>query len=242
MNVFYVPEPTLRNTLPEEESQHAIKVLRLKEGEEIVLIDGKGGYYKAKITFPDAKHCEFEILETISDFGKLNYYLHIVIAPTKNMERFEWFVEKATEIGISEITPIICQFSERKVIKMERLEKIMIAAAKQSIRAYFPKLNPSCRFDDFLKKYHASQQFIAHCYSSVYDGEKIQKLEKKKLKDVAQRSLGTIILIGPEGDFSNEEIKKAITAGYIPISLGESRLRTETAGIIACHTIALINQ
>ncbi|MBP8944886.1 MAG: 16S rRNA (uracil(1498)-N(3))-methyltransferase [Paludibacteraceae bacterium] len=242
MNVFYVPEPTLRNTLSEEESQHAVKVLRLKEGEEIILIDGKGGYYKAKITFPDAKHCEFEIIETIPDFGKLNYYLHIAIAPTKNMERFEWFVEKAIEIGISEITPIICQFSERKVIKMERLEKIMIAAAKQSIRAYFPKLNPSSRFDDFLKKYQDSQQFIAHCYSFIENSEQIQKLEKKKLKDVAQKSLGTIILIGPEGDFSKEEIKKAIAAGYIPISLGENRLRTETAGIIACHTIALINQ
>ena len=242
MNVFYVPEPTLRNTLSEEESQHAVKVLRLKEGEEIVLIDGKGGYYKAKITFPDAKHCEFEIIETIPDFGKLNYYLHIAIAPTKNMERFEWFVEKAIEIGISEITPIICQFSERKVIKMERLEKIMIASAKQSIRAYFPKLNPSCRFDDFLKKYQDSQQFIAHCYSFIENSEQIQKLEKKKLKDVAQKSLRTIILIGPEGDFSKEEIKKAIAAGYIPISLGENRLRTETAGIIACHTIALINQ
>ena len=231
MSLFYVPTLSTSHVLPEEESQHAVKVLRLQVGEEITLVDGTGGYYKAKITNPHPKHCSFEITETILEYGKRDFHLHIAIAPTKNIERLEWFIEKATEIGIDEITPIICRFSERKVIKAERLEKIIVSAAKQSLKAYFPKLNPLCSFDELLKNQYASQKFIAHCYDE----------DKRLLQTEIQKSNDVLILIGPEGDFSKEEVQKALSAGFIPVSLGNSRLRTETAGVVACHTVSLRN-
>lgn len=232
MNLFYCPTISTATVLSEEESQHAVKVLRLTVGNEIEIVDGVGGYYKALITNPHPKHCLFEIKETLKEFGKRDYKLHIAIAPTKNIERLEWFIEKATEIGIDEITPIICRFSERKIIKEERLEKIIVSAAKQSLKAYFPKLNPLCTFDEFLKKYQGSQKFIAHCYNN----------DKILLKNAIEKGSDAIILIGPEGDFSKEEVEKAISTGFSPISLGESRLRTETAGLVACHTAAIANQ
>jgi 16S rRNA (uracil1498-N3)-methyltransferase len=147
------------------------------------------------------------------------------------MERMEWFVEKATEIGLDEITPIICRFSERKVVKDERLEKIIVSAAKQSVKAYFPKLNPQCSFDDLMKNHQASQKFIAHCYEQ----------DKRLLQNEITKASEILILIGPEGDFSPDEVQKAIDCGFVPVSLGESRLRTETAGVVACHTVALMN-
>ena len=162
MALFYVPTISL-NVLPEEESQHAVKVLRFQNGDKITIVDGVGGYYEARITNPHPKHCGFEIIETKLEFGKRNYKLHIAIAPTKNIERLEWFIEKATEIGIDQITPIICRFSERKIVKEERLEKITVSAAKQSLKAYFPKLNPLCTFDELMKNHQADQKFIAHC-------------------------------------------------------------------------------
>jgi len=232
MSLFYVPTLSSGNVLPEEESQHAVKVLRLQVGEEITLIDGAGGFFKAKITNPHPKHCSFEITETILEYGKRDYHLHIAIAPTKNIERLEWFIEKATEIGIDEITPIICRFSERKVIKAERLEKIIVSAAKQSLKAYIPTLNPLCSFDELIKNQQASQKFIAHCYDE----------DKRLLQNEVQKSNDVLILIGPEGDFSKEEVQKAISAGFIPVSLGNSRLRTETAGVVACHTVCLRNE
>jgi len=219
-------------TLPEEESQHAVKVLRLQIGEEIAVVDGVGGFYIARITNPHPKHCGFEITEVKSGFGKHGYKLHIAIAPTKNIERLEWFLEKATEIGVDEITPVVCRFSERKIVKEERLQKIIVAAAKQSLKAYFPKLNPLITFDELMKNHQASQKFIAHCY------EEDKKLFQKEIKP----SSDVLILIGPEGDFSKEEVQKAISLGFIPVSLGNSRLRTETAGVVACHTVAVINQ
>ena len=232
MSLFYVPALSSGHVLPEEESQHAVKVLRLQVGEEITLIDGAGGFFKAKITNPHPKHCSFEITETILEYGKRDYHLHIAIAPTKNIERLEWFIEKATEIGIDEITPIICRFSERKVIKAERLEKIIVSASKQSLKAYFPKLNPLCSFDELIKNQQASQKFIAHCYDE----------DKRLLQNEVQKSNDVLILIGPEGDFSREEVQKAMSAGFIPVSLGNSRLRTETAGVVACHTVSLRNE
>ncbi len=232
MYLFYCPTISTATVLSEEESQHAVKVLRLSVADEIEIVDGVGGYYKASITNPHPKHCQFEVKETLKEFGKRDYKLHIAIAPTKNIERLEWFIEKATEIGIDEITPIICRFSERKIIKEERLEKIIVSAAKQSIKAYFPTLNPLCSFDEFLKKYQSSQKFIAHCYND----------EKVLLKNAIEKGSDVIILIGPEGDFSKEEVEKAISTGFSPISLGESRLRTETAGLAACHTVAIMNQ
>lgn len=232
MTLFYCPTISSASVLSEEESQHAVKVLRLQVGDKIVVVDGSGGFYKAQITNPHPKHCGFEIVETKSEFGKRDYKLHIAIAPTKNIERLEWFIEKATEIGIDEITPLVCRFSERKIVKEERLEKIIVSAAKQSLKAYFPKLNPLCTFDEFLKTRPETQKFIAHCYES----------DKKLLQSEIQKSSDILILIGPEGDFSKEEIQKAISVGLVPVSLGESRLRTETAGVIACHTVAIVNQ
>ncbi len=232
MALFYVPTLSSSHVLPEEESQHAVKVLRLQAGEEITLVDGVGGFYNAKITNPHPKHCAFEITETILEYGKRDYKLHIAIAPTKNIERLEWFIEKSTEIGIDEITPVVCRFSERKIIKEERLEKIIVSAAKQSVKAYFPKLNPLCTFEELMKKHQASQKFIAHCYDD----------EKMLFQNEIHKSVDILILIGPEGDFSKEEVQKAVSLGFIPVSLGNSRLRTETAGVVACHTVAVVNQ
>lgn len=232
MALFHVPNFASGTVLPEEESQHAVKVLRLQIGSEINIVDGVGGFYIARITNPHPKHCGFEIIETQTEYGKRDYKLHIAIAPTKNIERLEWFIEKATEIGIDEITPIVCRFSERKMIKEERLDKIIVSAAKQSLKAYFPTLNPLCTFDELMKKHKASQKFIAHCYED----------DKKLLQNEIQKSSDILILIGPEGDFSKEEVQQAIALGFIPVSLGNSRLRTETAGVVACHTSAIINQ
>src|ERR1035437_9467473 len=232
MSLFYVPNIATSLVLPEEDSQHAVKVLRLQVGDAITVVDGVGGFYNATITKPHPKHCAFEIAEAVLEFGKRNYKLHIAIAPTKNIERLEWFIEKATEIGIDEITPILCRFSERKIIKSERLEKIIVSAAKQSVKAYFPILHPLCTFDELMKTHQASQKFIAHCYEE----------DKKLFQNEIRKSTDILILIGPEGDFSKEEVQKAISFGFVPVSLGNSRLRTETAGVVACCTVAIVNQ
>ena len=226
--MFYTPDIETSPFLPEEESQHAVKVLRLQVGDRIELIDGKGGYYKAEVVLPHHKRCEVRILEKQTGFHKRPHHLHIAIAPTKNIERFEWFAEKATEIGIDEITPVICRFSERKIIKHDRLEKILISAIKQSLKAYLPKLNEQCTFDEFLKRADSGQRFIAHCYDEK---------DKKQLTSLYIPEQDVTILIGPEGDFSTEEVEKALKTGFIPISLGESRLRTETAGVVACCVV-----
>jgi 16S rRNA (uracil1498-N3)-methyltransferase len=229
MALFYCPDISTACILPEDESQHAVKVLRLQASDNIIVIDGKGGYYEAEITLPHHKRCEFRIVKATQHFGKRNYRLHIAIAPTKNIERIEWFIEKATEIGIDEITPLLCRFSERKNIKDERLEKIIVSAAKQSKKAYFPKLNPLAPFDQFLKNAKAENRYIAHCY----------ELDKKQLSTELKGQKDVLILIGPEGDFSKEEVDAAMAAGFIPVTLGDSRLRTETAGMVACTTVQL---
>jgi 16S rRNA (uracil1498-N3)-methyltransferase len=231
MHLFYVPDLTGK-ILSEEESQHAVKVLRLQSGDEIVIIDGKGGYHEAKITFPHPKKCGFEILKSISEFGKRPYKLHIAIAPTKNIERFEWFVEKAVEIGVDEITPLLCRFSERKNLKTERLEKIIISAAKQSLKAYIPRLNQLTSLDEFIKNCQSSSKFIAHCRDE----------EKKEFKNQVSSSDDILLLIGPEGDFSPEEVLSALKYGFSAVSLGESRLRTETAGIVGCSIVAFCRE
>ena len=231
--MFYAPDIETSLFLPEEESQHAVKVLRLQAGDRVELIDGKGGYYKAEIIFPHHKRCEIQILEKQAEFRKRPYHLHIAIAPTKNIERLEWFAEKVTEIGIDEITPVICRFSERKVIKHDRLEKILVSAMKQSLKAYLPRLNEQCTFEQFLKRANSGQRFIAHCYDEN---------TKKLLSSLYIPKQDVTILIGPEGDFSPEEVEKALKTGFIPVSLGESRLRTETAGVVACHTVNLLEE
>lgn len=230
MQLFYCPE--LLNDasfLSNEESSHCFKVLRKKVGDHIHLIDGVGGFYEAEITIASQKKVIFNVIKKWNH-QKRPYSLHIAIAPTKNNDRFEWFLEKATEIGIDEVTPIICEHSERKIIKNERMEKIILSAAKQSLKSKLPKINKVTTFNDFMNKNHSSHSFIAHCLPS----------QKKKLKnEVVSEST---ILIGPEGDFSTLEVEVALKNNFIPISLGSSRLRTETAGVIACHTIALYHE
>lgn len=233
MQIFYAPDISGNiYTLNEEESKHCIRVLRLEVGDEITLIDGKGGLFKTRIVKPEPKRCQVEVFETFLEYEKRNHHLHIAIAPTKNIERFEWFLEKATEIGIDEITPILCEHSERKVINNERLEKIIISAMKQSIKAYCPKLNQMISFKQFIQTQNEGNLYIAHCY----------KKELSHLKNVIKPNQKSTVLIGPEGDFSSAEVSMAIQSHYKEISLGKSRLRTETAGVVACHIANLTNE
>ena len=233
MHLFHQPDTSL-NYLPEQESLHAIKVLRLQVGDEIVILDGKGTYHRAKITLVHPKRCEFEIVESTFNFDKKPYNLHVAIAPTKNIDRLEWFIEKAVEIGIDEITLLRCQFSERKNVNFERLQKIVIVAAKQSARAYFPQLNPICTFEEFIRQddlqAESQTKLIAHCYQE----------ERQILKSAIADKKHVLILIGPEGDFSKEEVALALANGFIPVSLGSARLRTETAGVMACATATVV--
>jgi 16S rRNA (uracil1498-N3)-methyltransferase len=232
MNLFYTPNISEDHFILDEiESKHCIKVLRLKEGDTIFLVDGKGSYFETKITDAHPKRCTVQVIEKKTEYEKLNYNLHIAIAPVKSIDRYEWFLEKTTEIGISEITPLLCRYSERKVIKEERLKKIITSAMKQSIKAYHPTLNPMISFKEFIKMPFSGDKFIAHCENGV----------KNPLKDLVSKGKNTLILIGPEGDFSKEEIDTAIANGFKEISLGNSRLRTETAGVVACHTVSLMN-
>ncbi len=232
MHIFYTPDiESDQYTLSTEESKHAVRVLRVRSGEEVLLIDGKGTLYRAEVTVPDPKRCGLQVVSKEENYGRRPYYLHMAVAPTKNIDRFEWYLEKATEIGIDEITPIISHHSERKVVKHERLEKVIVAAAKQSVKAFLPKLNSLQTFDEFLAAGHPNLA-IAHCNNS----------EKTPLKELSQKQSTLTVMIGPEGDFSEAEVEKAIEAGAVPISLGESRLRTETAAIVACHTVNLLSE
>lgn len=232
MQLFYTPDITVNPELPEEEARHCIRVLRLSEGAEIDLTDGKGYFYKATIEQAHPKHCMVSITETIPQPTLWPFYLHIAVAPTKNMDRVEWFAEKATEIGIDAITFLNCRHSERKELKTERVEKILISAMKQSLKATLPGLTGMTDFKAFIKQPFDGKKFIAHCEPG----------EKTLLKHACLSGENALILIGPEGDFSVEEIKMAEEAGFIAISLGESRLRTETAALTACQTIHIINQ
>jgi len=226
MQLFYLENPENEIILSSEESKHATKVLRKKEGDVLDFTDGKGNFYKAEITVADSRKCRLQIVSSEQKEKQHNYHLHIAIAPTKNMDRFEWFLEKATEIGIDEITPIICNHSERKVIKTERCNKILLSAMKQSLKFHLPKLNEAISFNEFIKQNFEASKYIAHCEKSEKLELKNEKLEEK-----------TLILIGPEGDFSPTEIEMALQNQFKAVSLSTSRLRTETAGIIAVHTI-----
>ncbi|MGQ1948011.1 16S rRNA (uracil(1498)-N(3))-methyltransferase [Geofilum sp. OHC36d9] len=231
MQLFYEPEILVNGgVLSPEESNHCIRVLRHQAGDVINILNGKGHLFEARITDASPKKCRVEIQAKKDEAAPL-YICHIAIAPTKNIDRTEWFMEKSTEIGIEEITPIFCSNSERKVIKPERLEKVIIAATKQSISLWRPILNPAITFSEFVKKPFAGDKFIAHC----------QEGNTVHLKTAAQKGNNTLILIGPEGDFSEAEIKMALEYGFKPISLGRKRLRTETAALTACHIIRIIN-
>ena len=221
MHVFYTPDILTKPELPEEEAQHCTRVLRLGIGDEITLTDGKGNFYRAEITAATNKRCLVKLIETIPQAPLWSGHLHIA------MDRNEWFAEKATEIGFDELTFLNCRFSERKVIKTERIEKILVSAMKQSLKARLPKLNEMVEFDKFIAQDYPGQKFIAHCYEG----------EKPLLKDILEPGKDALVLIGPEGDFSEEEVKKAIGKGFRPISLGKSRLRTETAALVATMVI-----
>lgn len=235
MQLFYTPDidPSLpQYFLSEEESKHAVRVLRLAVGDDVTLIDGIGGLYKAKIKDAHPKRTILQINSVTQNFNKRNHYLHIAIAPTKNLDRVEWFLEKATEIGIDEITLIICQRSERKEAKVERLDKIITSAIKQSIKAYHPILNAPVSLNQFLKQPFEGQTFIAHCDNG----------EKAELAQSITKQNRYLILIGPEGDFTPAEVDAALQNGYKAITLGESRLRTETAALEACFEINFLNR
>lgn len=233
MHIFYTPDINSDTCiLNEEESRHCVKVLRLESGSMLQLVDGKGGFYTAVIEDPHPKRTKIKVLSAQKDYGKRNHYLHIAIAPTKNIERMEWFLEKATEIGIDEITPLICDRSERREVKAERLNKVITSAVKQSIKAYHPKLNEAERFSDFILNNAHSQKFIAHCIES----------EKFALKEQIKLNSDYLVLIGPEGDFTPDELNSAIKQDFIAVSLGNSRLRTETAALEACFEINFLNR
>jgi 16S rRNA (uracil1498-N3)-methyltransferase len=232
MQLFYV-SGVEGNTcvLSEEESWHCMKVLRLSEGDPIDLTDGIGNFYHGILTKVHHKGCLVEI-DTSHPDPKHPVHLHIAIAPTKNNDRFEWFLEKATEIGIDEITPLFCEHSEREVVKPQRLEKVLVSAMKQSLKAWLPELNEPARFKDFLNRDFEGQKFIGYCETG----------NESELQHVYTRGSDALILIGPEGDFSKSEVEQAVKYGFTPISLGPARLRTETAGVVACHTIRLMNR
>ena len=232
MNSFYFPNIYGKIIqLSAEESNHCVKVLRLKKGDQVQLMNGKGSIFIAEISAPDSKSCILEIKEEMTIPAIRNYHLTIAIAPTKNIDRFEWFIEKSTEIGIDRIMPLICQHSERKDVKIERLEKILVAAMKQSGQAFLPELTQPVSFKNLINSSFDGVKLIAHCEAG----------SKTKLRDSLPTGGNTLILIGPEGDFDPTEIKLAMENGFGPVSLGASRLRTETAGVVACHSVNLIN-
>ena len=232
MYLFYTPqivgtadEIGKTYSLDEEESGHCVRVLRYTRGDEILLTNGQGMTYTAVITNPHPKHCEFEVRTAEKQSKHHSNYIHIAIAPTKNVERIEWFVEKCTEIGVDEITPLLCRFSERKQLRIDRLQKIILSAAKQSLTPYLPKLNEMTDCTEFIRRTEEETRFIAHCY----------KEDKRDLRNEIKPGKSVVVMIGPEGDFSEQEIAEALQHNFVPVSLGDSRLRTETAGIVACH-------
>jgi 16S rRNA (uracil1498-N3)-methyltransferase len=231
MNLFYTPDfKDGFYQLPEAESKHVVRVLRMTAGDPVFLTDGLGNMIEASIIDSDPKRCVVKANRIIREYKKRPFYLHIAIAPTKNIERFEWFLEKSTEIGIDVITPLICSHSERTKINSDRLQKVIIAAMKQSLKAYLPKLDQPVTFKQFVEKPFEGDKFIAYCGES----------EPAELAEIYHKGAKALIMVGPEGDFSPEEVMSAKKQGFVPISLGKSRLRTETAGIVACHTINLM--
>ena len=234
---FY--DPQMSGELPQEEAHHAVKVLRLQIGDEMWLMDGCGTYYRATITAATGHRCLYRIEESLPQEPAWEGHIHLAMAPTKLNDRVEWFAEKATEIGFDELTFLDCQFSERRVIKCERIDKILVSAMKQSHKAWKPVLNEMTSFERVVKQERKGDKFICHCYSQddIEEGG-----DKPFLMDVLQRGAESTVLIGPEGDFSVDEVKLALQYGYRSVSLGTSRLRTETAALVAVHMMQLINQ
>ena len=245
---FYAPEAPDNLMLPEDEAAHCVRVLRLSEGEHIYLTNGRGLFMEGEITAASAKKCMFRVIDYKQQDSEWTGHLHWAMAPTKNNDRTEWFAEKATEIGFNELSFLNCCHSERKVIKTERIDKILVSAMKQSHKAYKPILNDMEDFCKFIKHDFKGQKFIAHCYDeSDINGEEIVKSEAEKkmdggkpfLLDVLDPKCDAVVMIGPEGDFSIEEVKEALKHGFRSVSLGRSRLRTETAALVAVHLMNL---
>ena len=234
MQLFYNPEineETTQITFTKDESRHIVKVLRKGSGDQLQITNGKGWLFVAEIIIADIKNCVATILSKTFEPSR-NYKVHLAVAPTKMNDRYEWFLEKVTEIGVDIITPIICDHSERKIIKTDRFEKIIHAAMKQSLHYYLPELQDAISFNDFVSQSFRGQKFIAHC----------EETERLSFKNAIQPNSDILILIGPEGDFSANEIKLAVASGFKPVTLGNTRLRTETAAIVACHSIAFSNE
>lgn len=235
MYIFYCPHIISGQALlSPEESAHCIRVLRLGKGDKVSLIDGKGGMYDAVIAIPDAKQCRLEVSATTIRQKARDFTLHLAIAPTKNTDRFEWFVEKAVEIGVDIITPLLCHRSERRILRTDRLHKLIIATMKQAMVHYLPELHELTDYSAFITSLtgYSQNRFIAYCDDA----------ERKSLKDALAIQANVIILVGPEGDFTPGEVELAIAHSFIPVSLGKNRLRTETAGIVACQTVNLMNE
>lgn len=233
---FYVPDVRQSTALPEEEAVHAVRVLRMVAGDELMLMDGNGTFYRAVVTLAHGHHCQFDILETLPQQRPWQGYVHLAMAPTKMMDRTEWMVEKATEIGIDELSFLDCRFSERKVLKTERIDKIIVAAMKQSRKAWKPVLNGLTPFSDFVTTPRQGKMFIAHCYDEI---AKVNLYDE--LRQLAPDE-PTTVLIGPEGDFSIDEVRMAVGAGWVSVDLGKSRLRTETACLSAVMMMQLAKQ
>ena len=230
MNMFYgAPSGDGFATLTEEDSAHCIRVLRNKTGDQIFFTDGKGNYYRGSIVSADPKKCSVNILETTPEYGKRNYSLHIAIAPTKNSDRLEWFLEKATEIGIDTITPVICQHSERRVLKTDRLQKVLLSAMNQSLKTYLPRINEPVPLEEFFRQKSEGQKFICSGSAGL------------SLKSQLASGLHYTVLVGPEGDFTESDIISAEKNNYVPVNLGPSRMRTETAGLVICSVVSLLN-
>ncbi len=232
MHVFYIPEIKENLlTLSQEESRHCTKVLRLKQGDEVILTDGKGGWHKAMLAEPHPRACVVQITKRQEEQDKRPFHLHLAVAPTKNIARFEWLLEKATECGVDEITPVLCEHSERTVVKLPRLQKIMIASMKQALRSRLPVLNPEVNLDAFLEQDLPEKKFIAHCQGG----------EKQRFKELYEKGQDALVLIGPEGDFSPKEVGIAGSKGFEAITMGRHRLRTETAAMALCVEANFLN-
>lgn len=235
MQLFYHPdiEPlSVLTAFSKEESRHLIRVLRKKRGDQILITDGKGNVYRAEIIDDNDKKCEVQVLKSERKPDSKGYRLHVAIAPTKSNDRFEWFLEKATEIGIDEISPIVCEHSERKKINLERCEKVLLSAMKQSLKFHLPKINDLQNFNELIQSASEEAKILAHCADE----------DKKSLHELISDQNDILVLIGPEGDFSPREIEKATVSGFKSLDLGTSRLRTETAGVVVCSITSFIKE
>ncbi len=233
MYLFYTPD-IAGNTyqLSDDEAAHCVRVLRLKVGDILHLTDGRGTLFTARVADNNPKHCLVNIEQVQHDYQPCGYYLHLAVAFTKNIDRYEWMLEKITEIGVDEITPLLCEHSERRIWKKERAEKILVSAMKQSLKTRLPKLNDPCGMHAFVHQPFDGTKLIAHCDEGM----------RNNMKEAIRNTARIQVLIGPEGDFSPEEIEMALRNGYMPVTLGESRLRTETAGMMACAAVYIAHE